>query len=130
MPHLAAGLFTANLNAQGLPDLFDGVIASVWAMAVLASLFAVATAPAARRDVAWLLPVATSLLALLIVQPEELAARHLLPVLPIFCLLLGRWLGNMQLVPALALLLALVATGSAVQVRAVASPAIHGAWRR
>lgn len=126
-PHVAAGLFSANLNAQSLPGLFDGVIAGIWATAVLASLVALATAAPGRRDALWLLPIVACLGTLLIVRPEELAARHLLPVLPIFCLLLGRWLASLQPAPALIGLLLLGTSGAAVQLREVASPAIHGA---
>ena len=96
-------------------------------MATLVALFALATPTARSRDAVWLLPVIASTTALLIVQPEELAARHLLPVLPILCLLLGRWLASLAFAPGLVLLLALVVSGAAVQLRAVGSPVIHGA---
>ena len=52
LPHVASGLFTANLNARELPDLFDGALASIWALAVLVSLAAVFAArrPSAGRS--------------------------------------------------------------------------------
>ena len=128
LPVVAAGLFTANLNSKSLPGLFDAAVACVWALGAAISLFSVvATRSGLRRDGVWLLPLAASLGALLIVQPEELAARHFLPVLPILCLLLGRLLAGLRPAPALAFLLVLVASGAAVQLREVASPTIHGA---
>ena len=142
LPHVSSGLFTANLNARSLPGLFDGAVALVWALAVVASLVSLsrsapeatgaghegqaAGAPEAGGAVWWLLLVAP-FGALLIVQPEELAPRHLLPVLPIFCLLLGRWLASLPPTRALVLMALLASTGAAVQLHEMTSPSIHGA---
>ena len=120
LPRLALTLHSPNLSSARIPSGPVLVVAGLWLAALAAVLVA---KPAPRRLVGYGL---ATLAVVAVVSARELAARHLLLLYPISCLILGLGLSSFGRRGWAALALLLVA-GAAIQVREMRSPTIHGA---
>jgi hypothetical protein len=119
IPRVGANLFTSNLSARAIPEAHPLMTSAIWSGALI---LAISRSRRPRRLLLYgLAPFGVALL----VQPDQLAARQLLLVYPIGCLLLASGLLSMRRVGAM-LLGVLLLSGLLVQLLEVRSPRIYG----
>jgi hypothetical protein len=119
VPQLALGLFCPNLNLPDWPSGLSAVVAVLWLGCYLAALVQLRRLPGF-----WVYALAPWGV-LLMVDPLELAPRHLLLLVPLSCLFLGVWASKNRRL-ALGFVPVLVLTGLVMHVRESTDPFVYG----
>lgn len=119
LPAVALTFFSPNVNATALPEPPILAVSLLWLGGLGCAL---ATCAGRKRLMLYTL---APLGVVVIVDPNELAARHLMGLYPIACLLMGIGLPSIGR-RGWGLIASLALTGAVVQVAETRSPYIHG----